>query len=72
MGLGATAGPLEGVDGAAAVEEDQRLTWAMVRQIWLNPAPGYVRRGSAATPVRQELSIKPAPKPVIGVDLGGS
>lgn len=37
-----------------AIEEDQRLNWALMRQTWLNPAPGFVRRGPLSTPVRQE------------------
>ncbi len=61
-------------DRLAAIEEDQRLTWAMVRQIWLNPAPGFVRRGPAQTPVRQERvpAILSPPKPAGGIDLGSS
>lgn len=57
----------------AAIEEDQRLTWAMVRQIWLNPAPGYVRRGPASTPVRQErVPNVMLPKPAGGIDIGAA
>ena len=55
----------------AAIEEDQGLTWAMVRQIWLNPAPGFVRRGPASTPVRQERvpALLPAPPKATGVSI---
>ena len=51
----------------AAIEEDQHLTWALVRQIWLNPAPGFVRRGPASTPVRQERVPETMPPRASGV-----
>ena len=56
-------------DRLAAIEEDQRLTWAIVRQIWLNPAPGYVRRGPAQTPVRQERVPETMPPRASGVTI---